>query len=244
MAGDCVGVILVLITLSCLAVLFVWQIYQEVVIADLKKFTGGATTTAAATTTTTSTSAGATTAPTAAPTAAPAAVHANVFQKRIAQVRRTMIDPLLQDSQDQKPKEQQQQKPKEQQEATEEQERKRSPTVAFPYKVKVKVPVRPEPIKSIFHKQVQPEKVKLSKPLDVNTDDTRSSDSAPAAAPRTEEDRSERAALAMAANEIAHKSAASAQSESAAGTDTKKPAPLSLQERIRARAMASSNKKA
>lgn len=201
--ADLAVICFVLMTCACLSVVFVWTVWQQVLIDDLRDDT---TTTTATTTTTT---AAITTAP--APTEA-GVQGVNEFQRRIANLRENVIDPMLV-KRDEIP-------------------RAGPRVVVFPTKKPAATKPAPKPV---FQKQVQPEKVV---PLEVAFDSDTTTEkedvkevapAQPVAAVRTEAERAARASLAMAENEAKHKVAAARAAEAPKKLTT-------LQDRLRARA--------
>lgn len=219
--ADMAVICFVLMTVACLSVVFVWSIWQQVLINDLQKGTASATTTTASTTT-------------AAPTTAPAPTGGAVagvgeFQQRIAVFREQVIDPLL-------VKRNVQDAPARKSAAR---------VITFPTKAP---PVPPKPV---FAKQVQPEKVVPLKAAfgeaETEKDDSpnknddvkeQSDDDVSVGETSAQSDeRAVRAALAMAENEAKHKAAAAATATPAAPTAAASvKRPLSLQQRMRGRA--------
>jgi hypothetical protein len=187
--SDTVAICTLLITCVCLGIVFFWTIWQQVLIDELRDGTTEATTTTTTTIATTSTLAPPST--TATNVVASAKGLGGEFVRRMAEVRQNMIDPLL---------------------VREEELRKRNELAAAPRSrvniVRAK-PVVVVPPKPIFQKQVRPEKVVAApKLLDEIASQIDYDDDEKQPAVRTEEDRSARSSLAMAANELKHKAAA------------------------------------
>lgn len=226
---DAVVICAVLSTCVCISVLFFWTVWQQILISDLRD--GTSTTTA-----TTTTAAPATTAP--APTVAAIGGLRGDFHQGLVMVRQQVIDPLVE----------QQQQPLRKRD-----DPRPAPRVNFVHAKPKEAPMPPKPI---FKKQVQPEKVApVPELIDENSVAVAEQPQEEAAVPveRTEEDRNNRASLAMAANEAKFKAAAARAAKIAAdpaavvvdkkaalATNSKKVAtqqrPSSLQERMRERA--------
>jgi hypothetical protein len=185
---DTVAICTLLMTCVCLGVVFFWTVWQQVLIDELRDGTTEATTTTTIATTSTSVAPPSTTATNA---VASAKGLGGEFVRRMAEVRQNMIDPLL---------------------VREEELRKRNELAAAPrshVKIVRAKPAVVVPPKPIFQKQVRPEKVDpVPALLDEIASQTDSDDDEKQPAVRTEEDRSARSSLAMAANELKHKAAA------------------------------------
>lgn len=187
---DTIAICTLLMTCVCLGVVFFWTVWQQVLIDELRDGTTDATTTTTTTPTIATTSTVASPSTTATNAVASAKGLGGEFVRRMAEVRQNMIDPLL---------------------VREEELRKRNELAAAPrshVKIVRAKPTVVVPPKPIFQKQVRPEKVV---PMPALLDEIASQtdyDDEKQPAVRTEEDRSARSSLAMAANELKHKAAA------------------------------------